>query len=286
MGWVQNPIHILMRFHMDMSYKLKFGVELAKWGAGSIVQDVTNYYGVDNFYKSVFQNLVELKELESYGRELGQMNTEWVNVIVTEENYRKTRGRSENWITLDAWDFTWAQKTEVWGKVFHKLLEMDTKLCTFGWQVVHGILPTKYRISRGKLHVMDGGKCDCCHRIGRDEDETVEHLLIDCWVAARVWDKVNLALFKAGYREICKDPEEIIARCNQSGVENYILTQTARAIWTIRCKDYLGEERRTWQGGVMIIKHRLNIRRGLDMRHGNRKMWDKLDLFMSNLGVT
>ena len=173
----------------------------------------------------------------------------------------------------------------MWQNIFHK--ELDPKTWSTGWRVVHGILETKYRISRGRLDKMGtDGKCEWCLWMGRDEDETIEHLLIECGVADRVWDRVNIALFRAGYREICKSPDEIVARVNLGKIENYVVAEVVQALWGIRCREYYGEIRRTWQSVIWAFKHRLGVRRGLDFKQGNTEKWDSLDRFMTNLGVT
>ena len=168
--------------------------------------------------------------------------------------------------------------------IFHSYL--DPKIQAFGWRVVHGVLLTKYRILGGRVKIMGDGKCACCARIGRDEDETIEHLLIDCWIARLIWDRVNTALFRSGLQEIDVQPEQIVARMGLGRDENYIAAETAWAIWTIRLSEELDGERRTWKKGFYRLKSRLNFRQHLDIKLQKRQKWIKMEVFLRNLGVT
>ena len=282
--WKENALHILMRFHIDMTYRATINANLLQHGNGSIFERVGNYYKTVNFYEQIYDGIVEMRSLEKYGKSFDNYDIAWVNKIITEEYYQRERRGRDNWIILDSWGWTANRELKIWRQIFHEY--MDPKIKSFGWKVVHGILSTNYRISKGERKIVADGKCSCCSRLGRDEDETIEHLLIECWVAKIVWNKVNFALRSAGLNEVSKIPEEIIARVHLNKAVNYIVAETGWAIWRIRCNDVFDNHKRTWQQAIFILRRRLNLRYIIDAKYGKVAKWDKLDTFLRNLGVT
>ena len=286
-GWESNAVHILMRFHMDMYYRraVDRNLPVATLGGGACADfRISQFYNCVNFYDNMLKGIVLLKSAETAARGITNMDNIWVRDVLQETFYREERGKQQHWVIWDVWGWTEVTEKQMWDRIFHSYL--DPKIKAFGWRVVHGVLLTKYRISNREVKIIGDGKCSCCARIGRDEDETIEHMLIDCWVASAIWDKVNAALFRAGLQEINKQSEQIIARLHLGTDENYIAAETAWAIWTIRLSEELDGERRTWKKGFYRLKSRLNLRFYLDLKEGRSRKWIKLEEFLRNLGVT
>ena len=283
--WKNNAIHILMRFHMDFEYRLKYEEVLPERGGGCCDIGPEILYGSTNFYTDMLNNIEILKSLEDEtGKKIDKMDKKWLGDKLEEKFYREERGKKGNWIMCDEWDWTPAYEKKMWDSIFHPFLE--PKIQAFGWRVAHGIVLTKYRISNKKLVEEGDGLCSCCSRIDRNEKETIEHMLIDCWVAKLVWDKINNALFRAGMTEIERTPEKIIARRGLGDLENFILAETIWQIWCMRFFEEKEGDRRTWGAAIFRIKSRLNLRKYLDLKAGKSGKWEKMEVFLRNLGVT
>ena len=285
-NWENNAVHTLMRFHMDFYYRRDIDKSLIVGRNGGMCSDftVSQYYICLNFYHAMMRGIVMFKELETASKCIANMDNRWLGEAIQEKFYDGERGKLEHWITVDAWGWSLDRERTMWGNIFHNYL--DPKIQAFGWRVVHGVLLTKYRILGRQVKIIGDGKCACCARIGRDEDETIEHLLIDCWIAKSIWDRVNNALFRSGMQEIDVQPEQIVARMRLGRDENYIAAETAWAIWTIRLAEELDGERRTWKKGFYRLKSRLNFRKHLDIKLQKRRKWIKMEVFLRNLGVT
>ena len=101
-----------------------------------------------------------------------------------------------------------------------------------------------------------------------------------------MWDKVNSALRRTGFREIGKCPNEIIGRLEQGTDENYILAETSYVLWIMRCREYWDDEKASLQFGIIMLKNRLNLRCYIDLKLGRGRKWEKLQHFIKNLDIT
>ena len=282
--WETNAIHTLMRFHMDFEYKLKYGVSLPQVGGGACDVGPGIVYNGVNFYTDMLNSIDILKKLEGGSRSIKDMDNKWLGNQLDEYFYSKERGGAENWILCDEWGWNSSHEKKMWNNIFHPFL--DPKIKAFGWRVAHGVVFVKVRIKKRKATVYGDGLCACCRRIDKNENETIEHMLIDCWVARSVWDRVNRALFTAGMKEIERTPEQIIARRGLGSLENYVVAETAWNIWVIRYLEECHNVRRNWKAAIYKIKSRINLRMYLDIKNGKREKWRKLEVFLRNLGVT
>ena len=279
-NWEQNALHNLMRYHMDLEYRLRFGETLPQRGGLSDSFTGGGYYG------EMLESIELLKSFETQGKQIENMDKAWVNEAVAEKFYRDERHKRENWILIDEWGWVESHEKAMWNNIFHSYL--DNKIKSFGWRAAHGLVLVKCRIKRrdGQLLEMGDGKCLYCENRGRDEKETVEHLLVDCSVASLIWDKINIALFRAGMREIEKTPETIIARRGLGAEENYVVAEATYAIWVIRYVEEKQGVSRNWKDGIYKLRSRLFLRQYVDIREGKENKWSKLQVFLRNLGVT
>lgn len=283
--WEWNALHLLMRFHMDLTYRINIDSNLpfSRYGADDQYTAGRVFCGI-NFYQEMINCIRMLKSFETESRKIPQMDKQWVGGVVLDKFYREERGKRENWVLWDEWGWSKLNETKMWFQVFHPYL--DPKIKAFGWRVVHGILQVKSRISNGAHKMFDDGMCLCCSKIGRFEIETIEHLLLDCGVAKIVWNKINTALFKANLQEIELSPEVIIARRGLGAETNYIAAEVAWALWVARINEEKDGTKKTWKGVISSFKFRLNLRRYVDLTLKKGAKWSKLECFLRNLGVT
>ena len=283
-NWENNSLHILMRFHIDNIYRQQIDPSLRETNVGNISQCLNEYYKGEHFYKNLFDTIVDLSVIPKYGKTLEQINEKWCYDAMIFEKYNRERYTRENWINLDIWNFSIWEEKRLWMKVFHNYL--NPKTWAFGWKITHGILPVKTRILKFKKITYSGGKCLFCLSEDLEFDETIEHLLIECSLANKIWDKVNLAISKAGLRKIAKNPNEIIGRINQDIDENYILTETCYVLWLMRNIAIYDQKKGSWQQGLAMIRNKMNLMFALDSKSGKKQKWNKLQHFIQNLGVT
>lgn len=64
--------------------------------------------------------------------------------------------------------------------------EKEIKLKEFNFKVLHGILPCNFNLKRWRIKVSN--KCDIC-----DNDQTIQHLLFECFHVKPIWNIVNYA---------------------------------------------------------------------------------------------
>lgn len=68
---------------------------------------------------------------------------------------------------------------------------VPSKIKIFGWRFFKDILPTKLQLSRrGIIHSSHDKMCVFCFR----QEEDIDHVMINCPMMRKVWDKIQIWL--------------------------------------------------------------------------------------------
>ena len=123
--------------------------------------------------------------------------------------------------------FSDTQNKQAWGNILVKGL--DTKVQAFNFKMVNNLLPIYSMIGGNEKH------CRYCRKkYGTNNEETLDHLFIDCGVASMVWGKINMKLRRQGMVGIDTERGTIIYKLGLSKDIALLVSEVNWALWKNR----------------------------------------------------
>ena len=141
----------------------------------------------------------------------------------------------------------------------------DTKLRWFQYRLLHRIIPTNRYLHLLKITTFD--KCDFCH----EYIETIDHLFYFCTHAAKIWNKLQMLLNKAGMQIVIMDISTVLFGANFARELNLIIILVKQFIFDCKLRKKIPRQ----ENLLMFLRDYFVLQKNILLRNMKISEWEK-----------